>query len=90
MGRVGSKHLLNLEAAAVSGQFRPGGWNLVHCAFAESVDPGRPWSSQEDTEESHPSSRTFDRILGSLIIIRRGPHPLSSLYPVGSSMFPAQ
>ena len=82
--------LKNLEAAVVSVQFRPGGWNLVHCAFAELVDPGGPWSSQEDTEESHPTSRTFDRILGSLIILRRGPRPLSSLYPIGSSMFPAQ
>ena len=72
--------LKNLEATIVSVQFRPGGWNLVHCAFAESVDPGGPRSSQEDTEESHPTSRTFDRILGSLIITRRGsPSSLLSL-----------
>ena len=90
VGRVESKHLLNLEAAVVSGQCRPVGWNLVHWAFAESVDPGGPQSSQENTEESHPSSRTFERVLGSLRITRRGPHPLSSLYPIWSSKFPAQ
>ena len=49
VGRVESKHLLNLEAAAVSGQCRHVGWSLVHWAFAESVDPGGPRPSQENT-----------------------------------------
>ena len=60
----------------------------AHGAFAESVNHGGHRSSQEDTDESHPNGRTFDRVLGSLKITRRGLHPLSSLYPIASSMFP--
>lgn len=73
MGREWKQAPLKPGVYVVSGQFRPGR-NLVHCAFAESGRSWQTWSSQEDTEESHPQHQNIRQILSSPIAhIGRGP-----------------